>query len=298
MNLNKKLFPYPILTNSSQSKGYKKQYFIVNFLTKIEKNEFVIFDLNYRIDNKKITQLITEKKANIYCLIECSETLFRKKYNILMPITELRVNLDHLKGTVNISYFIVSNDLIGEKNIDGLDEDYKDVVISFNNYEIIGFDSGIVLNIDVEEEIDNKNNSFIVITKNEDIKDNSIAIETQNKRIVISVSEDVFDKYNSISKVKSLENVFFSTLALHGMYHLFSATLKSDDYSFDMLEEDLPWFTNIKKTYKQKYSEDITANYFKENTFELCQKILGHPIGKAVNEVYNILNKKEEIESD
>jgi hypothetical protein len=298
MNLSKKLFPYPVLTNSPNSKGYSKDKFSVNFLTKIENNELIIFELSYSVENESINSLINEKKASIYCLVECSETLYRKKYKINSIVKELRINSDYLKGTVGISYFIISNSYIKDPKIEGLDEDYKGAINNFDEGEILGFDTGVVLNIDLEEDLDNKNNSFIVITKNEDINDSSIAVETQNKKVVISVSEDVFNKYSSISKVKPLENVFFSTLALHGMYFLFTVSLNSDDYNFDLLEEELPWFTNVKTTYKNKYKEDITANYFKENTFELCQKILDLPIGKAIGEVYNLLNKKEDSEND
>ena len=106
MRINKKYYPYPVLT--SYSDDIKNSLYETNI--KCERSgEFYNFEFTSSTSNSYLSNLISKTEA-VYCLhLECSTTAFRKEYSSRENKIEFSIPIDKLKDTLEICTFIVAD---------------------------------------------------------------------------------------------------------------------------------------------------------------------------------------------
>jgi len=108
MRINKKLFPYPILNNDLTRSTFTKSTFSLE-CKDIEqtKQDCILKDVCYRLDNLTIAEMIDKKMVKVFCVVECSSSLFRKEFEITSEPLDLVISIHDLKDNVIVSCFAV-----------------------------------------------------------------------------------------------------------------------------------------------------------------------------------------------
>ena len=79
MQIAKKIFPYPIINRESQYSTYNGSSFSLELEEIDSEKIFYLKKVRYITNSELLNKLIKESKVEVALIIECSETIFRKK---------------------------------------------------------------------------------------------------------------------------------------------------------------------------------------------------------------------------
>lgn len=306
MRVGKKIFPYPVVNRDISYSTFHKTVFKLNenidFLE--ENNMLIIKDISYYLDDSYLQGLVEKGFITVYCVVECSYTVFRKKFVIGMEPTTIKIDISNLKDTVVISAFgVASKDIKGFNTAD-FSENYLGYEFNIEKNNILLIDDGYSIKIEYDDREDDKIASiFNIIKIMKDTK--TINISSNNKKIFIDLPEKQFNIYETLSRLKSTQRIFFSLLlipALHKelieiQYH---AKMNDSFYQdIDDIVREKYWFSSIVNRYKEVYSKEINLDDFKElNLFEFSQKLIDEPITDSIDKIYDLFYTKEDDNSE
>lgn len=132
MNINDKRYPYPVLTPTGDD--YDKSEFDVD-LEVVKTPDEITLTLSPTLKNDGLKRLIgVEHKAKIIVHVESPKTVFRRTYDVQMPLcdkasekekTVVEINAADLSGTVSVCPFIVATEDIPDYTNESFNPDYE-----------------------------------------------------------------------------------------------------------------------------------------------------------------------------
>ena len=132
MNINDKRYPYPVLTPNGDD--YDKSEFDVD-LEVVKTLDEITLTLSPTLKNDGLRTLIgVEHKAKIIVHVESPKTVFRRTYDVQMPLcdkasekekTVVEINAADLSGTVSVCPFIVATEDIPDYTNESFNPDYE-----------------------------------------------------------------------------------------------------------------------------------------------------------------------------
>lgn len=289
MNIEHRLYPYPVLTyfsddylNSSFSSGLK-----VN-----RKNDDIIFNLTANTDDEKLLELIEQDYAEFLFHIECPSTAYRTI--IVSRAGEENVSIPEsmLNHKVNVCFFIVAKREIKNYKNKNFNEDYENIAFNIEKANILAIAKQF--NIEIEKEKDDlvqMPSIFLILKKNSRNK-SGMEIDMLNDRIGISLYKTEYEQYSALSKgiFQPLlhSSIIFPTL-IYVLENLKTSNL--EDY------EDYNWFKTIKKVLADMNIELNKDTLEREFSYDLAQKIINFPISRSFRAMMELeLNDEEEME--
>ena len=116
MRVGKKIFPYPVVNRDIYYSTFNKTIFKLNENIDFseENNMLVIKNVSYYLNDSYLQSFVEKGFITIYCVVECSYTVFREKFVISVEPSTIKIDISNLKDTVVISAFGVAS-----KNIEG-----------------------------------------------------------------------------------------------------------------------------------------------------------------------------------
>ena len=127
MNIEYRLYPYPVLTYFSDD--YVNSSFTSN-LKVGRKGDEIIFHLTANTDDEKLLKLIEEEYAEFVFHIECPSTSYRTIIKSKLGFENISIHESLLNNKINICFFIIAKTQIDNYTNNNFNDDYKDV--SFN----------------------------------------------------------------------------------------------------------------------------------------------------------------------
>lgn len=290
MQIGNKLFPYPTINNNEIRNCFKETKFTLKSNDTNDGQNYVLEDTYVEINNENITKLIEEGYVGIGLIIECSATVFRKMYEISTEPQTIKIPIGDLRDKVEIScYMYAKKNIENFEDIDFL-EDYKGYSFEIDKNDIIAIDDGYTTIIDYDESIDKKVSSIFQIIR--DPKAESMIIEKKAKKIVISLPEEEFTYYDSLSKNDNFQNIFFSMIAIPALTYClkeFQDIVKMGEYDLDDIEMEYNWLISVKKAYKNQYGEELTEEILKtKNISTIAQTLLNNGNLKGIKDLFDI----------
>ena len=290
MQVKSRLFPYPILNQDLNLSTYNKEskFELVSDSQESEGKKFVIRNCKYILNNACIENFIKEGKAEAVCIVECSDTLYRKTFPISDEPQNIVIENTELNGAVSISAFIYAKEKIENFRDETFGEEYSDYEFVVEKYGFLAVDDGIQFRLNYPEEDDDKVSSIFLVVPNGDKKEEFTRIEINSKKIKIVLPQKAFDTYDAIKDNDNYKAIFFSILVIPALAYAIERIKKED---FDMLISGIsfPWFTSIAKAYKKQKGEELDEDNFKDiESFELAQLLMNKPISTAIGDLYTV----------
>lgn len=294
MQIGNKLFPYPTLNNVGDRSCFKETTYSFKCDDYNEGQNYVLDNACIEVNNENIKRLINTGYFGVGLVIECSTTVFRKMFEISTEPSKIEINIGDLRDKVVISCYIYAKKDIEQFNdIDFLDE-YNGYSFKIDKNDIIAIDDGFTAIIDYDESVDKRVSSIFQIIKNE--KADSMIIEKKNKKIVISLPDDEFKYYETLSKNDNFKNVFFSMFAIPALTYClkeFQDSIISGQYDIDSIEMDYTWFISVKNAFKSQFNMELTEEIFKNLEIStVAQKLLNNGTLNGIKDLFNISMKK------
>ncbi len=301
MRVGKKNFPYPVINRDlSYSTFINSNFQLADDLEIIRKeNILIIKNVYYKINDSYIEELIEKKLIKVYCVVECSHTVYRKEFIIGNQPTDVEVDINNLRNAVVISAFGVAAENFEGYSTKSFDKHYLDFKFSIQKNNILLIDDGFSIKVEFDEAEDDKISSiFNVIKVKRQTK--TIDILGHSTKIFIYLPEEQFNIYENLSRSNLTHPIFFSILLIPALYkELSNLQLKSrkDETNFESIDDiirEFKWFRSVANRYKNIYNEKLDIEIFKNaDILELSQKLINEPIPDAINEISNLFFNRE-----
>lgn len=296
MRIGNRLFPYPLLNHERLYSHYKEKTFDLLFSGYIKEKESYVLD-NIRIESTSLflKSLVEKGDVKLVCVVECPQTMFRKTYLVSFNPQTIEIPLFDLSGKTSLkAYAIATKDIDNFKSDEFLD-DYNEYEFQVEKNDVIAVDEGMITRIDFDDEENTKKSSIFLIIKDNTIKDETMRVEYDVSKITISLPGPQWDLYDKNKKIKRLENMYFSIIAIPALTQCLSELQKPDN-SVDALCLDYRWFSSFKKQYEAINENELTDEAFlKMNVLVEAQKILNTPTTKSIDDIFNMFVMKEDI---
>lgn len=223
-------FPYPILTNTSNS--YDNCSFILDINLEENTNEY-IFEINYDITSPFIEKLLQNGQATLVLIIQSKDNkFFNIKYGQkTKSISKSRISLS--KRTT-IQLFIQSNEEINFKNnydLSSFYEEFKDEIYVLKN-SILGFSNSVIFDGST-----NKPLELFEKKVNSNLK-SDVKIELGSETIIINYRNEAL-QFTDIPQSSTFNNPYVY-MGLQKALYRFIVNNSEDHESVDLDEIEPP----------------------------------------------------------
>jgi putative uncharacterized protein (fragment) len=287
MNIEYRLYPYPVLTYFSDD--YVNSSFTSN-LKVGRKGDKIIFHLTANTDDEKLLKLIEEEYAEFVFHIECPSTSYRTIIKSKLGFENISIHESLLNNKINICFFIIAKTQIDNYTNKNFNDDYKDVSFNLEKANILAIAKPF--NIEIEKEKDNlvqMPSIFLILKKNSEDK-SGMEIDMMNDRIGISLYKTEYEQYSILSK-GIFQPLLHSSVIFPTLIYVFENLKNSDLETF----EEYSWFKTIKKVLANMNIELNRETLEREFSYDLAQKIINFPVSRSFNAMMELEQSEEEI---
>ncbi len=292
MEIKKRLFPYPVL--SEDSDDYIDSSF--NVEAKMLDNNLNNIKLSFSmtLDNKGLKHLIDKGMAEYIIHIECSNTAFRTAIHTSSEEETYNISNGKVSGEVQLLGMVVAKTAIDHYSNEKLNPDYEGVDISFPTGAIMAYQNMPKLNVLKNyEELSNEESLFSIIKRTaiDEYEEKPISFSFDSDRIRISVGEEIYKNYVQYKNNTQMQPLLHSLLLMPALVELVE-TLKYQGYQD---YESTRWFLTFEKLYDMKGKDFINDVILSEDMImDIVQEMLRLPIGKAFANMPDLLGEDDQ----
>lgn len=301
MQVRRKTFSYPVLNHDYFLSTYNRKNFNLVYELKEDDKNLYIENIRFDCDSEFVNKRIEEGLIKVVCVVECSDTVFRKKYNISNTATRIMISKDELSNKVELSIFAyASNDFLMTSS-DDFDEDYQGFDYQIEKYNILCANDGIVFAIIHEEKEGNLVKSIFSIIPIEESDKKIYDVDVKTNKIEINMSKENWLKYRNVYQSEILTEEFFCVLLIPALIEaLFTCKnliINNEEIGIEDIEQQYSWFRSITYAYKNLYGKELDLDEFKSiSPVSLSQELLGQPLKRALETIENSQGGEEQYE--
>lgn len=288
MQIAKKIFPYPIINRESQYSTYNGYSFSLELEEIDSEKIFYLKKVRYTTDSELLNKLIKESKVEVALIIECSETIFRKKVLLNEEGIDIPLYKSDFSGKVVYSMYAYTTQNIVLESSDEFLEEYQGIDYDLEKYSIVAADDGRTLYMNHEEAEENVVKSIFSVIPSFDKNDNVFYVDYETgKKIIITLSENDFNNYNEMFNIDTYKELFFSVLLIPSLTEaLTRCKMLVDEYELEEVEQTYKWFKSIIVAYEKQIGKEFTVEEFRDfSPVVLAQQLLGKPLSESLKTI-------------
>ena len=288
MQIAKKIFPYPIINRESQYSTYNGSSFSWELEEIDSEKIFYLKKVRYTTDSELLNKLIKESKVEVALIIECSETIFRKKVLLNEEGIDIPLYKSDFSGKVVYSMYAYTTQNIVLESSDEFLEEYQGIDYDLEKYSIVAADDGRTLYMNHEEAEENVVKSIFSVIPSFDKNDNVFYVDYETgKKIIITLSENDFNNYNEMFNIDTYKELFFSVLLIPSLTEaLTRCKMLVDEYELEEVEQTYKWFKSIIVAYEKQIGKEFTVEEFRDfSPVVLAQQLLGKPLSESLKTI-------------
>ena len=303
MQVKGRIFPYPVLNNNSVFSGFKVGGFNLNYEVVEDESTYILKGLTFATESKTINKLFKEGKIGISLIVECSNTVYRKKIELTEKPKDINLKKVDFAEKVCVSLFAYAKDdfqLVSEE----FDDDYNGIDFQIEKYDILAAYDGFTVSFQHDESSDNVAKSIFSIIVNHEIKDGpySIDCDTNPRKIIVILSEKDFKNYQIVYTAPNYREVFFCMLLVPALQDALNSCLNLIKYEGKDVEDvcdQYHWFRSIRTAYQRLEGKELTLEELKNMSASLlAQKLLGNPLEVSMEKLVDTLKGTEDEDND
>lgn len=289
MNVNKKYYPYPVLTPYTDD---IKNSVYETSVSCSRRGEFYIFKLRCITSNDYLFSLIEKSEAIYLFHFECAITGFRKTYTTQKNELEISIPVANLKDTVEICSFITANkDIATYCNPDAA-EDYGGSSFYIEKGCVLAVGNPCDIKIPkITDELASKDSIFLII-KSDNSKDHSMKIDTSGDRLKVILPSDDFNNYRILKSNGFMQPVLTSMIIVPALIFSLQELKYAVENQTDWADKkDLKWVQTIQQKVKKECKLELEEFIKDCDPVEYAQELIGSPITLGLN---NLAEKNNE----
>ena len=296
MQVKGKIFPYPANNHNNAFYNYNDKIFQIVFVPIEDEKSYILKDCRFESDSSLINELYSKGKIGIVLIVECSDTVYRKSFEVSKTGKDLALKKVDFTEKVDISMFAYAKESFTMQS-DEFEEDYKDIHFEIEKYDIVGANDGFNVRFRHEESEDNLVQSIFSVIPSDELEPGAYLVECNiGRKIAITLSLEDHKNYKIIYTVPAYKEVFFNMILVPSLIEglsLCRALLEDDSKDMDDVGNQYPWFRSIESAYKKLKGTELQIQDFKTmSPVSLAQELLGKPLGQALKSLVDEINKQ------
>lgn len=292
MKLTNKYFPYPIISNNHND--YSGSTFACDM--QVSRNINALdFTFNIVIDDNKICSMLEDGKVEYVFHFECVETTYRDIICSNQSSVTKSILENKLKGNVSICVLLVAKEDIKDYTNENFNSDYDGFSFDIKRGTIIGIGGEFEVPIHKDTEEFEKIPSIFIIAKDSSTETDGMKIELSGDKIKIFLNESDFGMYASYINSPEATKIVGCILILPALIYTFDYIKRvSSDSDGDFVSSR--WYQAIEFALKKKGVELNNDLLGRMESYELAQKLLDLPIGRAFQSISTLTTCVEDEE--
>lgn len=282
MQIGNRIFPYPVLNRDEYLSDYvAESVFKLCFdvdedgIPFVENGEVLFKNLHYTLEDASLSKLVDEGKLRGAFIVECSASVYRKRFDISSTPTDLRISAREINGNVVASCYLYATASIPNFRSVGFVSEYAGYSFDIDKFDILAVDDGFKFRIELDPSEDDKVASIFTVVKKES-DDDVMTYANNEKGIVIHLPTAIYEAYDNIKTKREYNNIAFAVLAIPVLASCLEEIYT--DCNSDTMEEVLethPWFRAVCISYKNRTGKELLYDDFASaNKLELAQMVL------------------------
>ena len=292
MNIEHKLYPYPVLTY------FNDDYLNSIFMAKVEVEKGIGkigVSLEAVTDDLGLLGLINDGYAEFVFRIECLATLYREIVKSGDGKKKVFIPEEKIDSKITVSTYIVAKKNIENYTNVNFNEDYSDISFFIEKSSILAI--ARQFKIYIEKENDNlgePSSIFCLVRNTAEKEEKEVKFDIMGNKIKIILPKEEYENIAMLSQSKPNQEILHSSLIFPALVYVLE-NLKTDDYdNYD----DYVWFRTIKKVLENLEIELNWENIESYQSYSLAQKIINYPIGRSLEAMKQIGVVQEEGEDE
>ena len=298
MRVGKKIFPYPMLNHIKPLSNYKDCDFEVLFDMQETPKQFVLTNLHFETNSELLNSLYDEEKIDVSCIVECSDTVYRKNFRIGRDGQELILNKSDFSEKTYITFFAYAiKDF--EMKSDEFDDDYCDIEFKIDKYDIVAACDDMFLTVSHTEKENELAKSIFSVVNDHSKNDGKYSVNLEFNKITIYLSDEDYNNYKIISNANEYKEMFFNILLIPALIYALSECKSRAEKvgSIEDISDAFHWFRSVISAYKRLKNEELNLDVLKDiNVIEFAQELLGKPLNESFKQM--TIRKNPNTEED
>lgn len=286
MNINKRLFSYPVL--SEDKDDYRNTHFNIHCVTTSNINDYN-FSFSIDMNNEEIAELIRDNMAEYAIHIECTSTSYRNLLRTSKENCSIIIPCGDINGEVELCGLVVAKEYIDNFSSKDLDDDFNDITFSIKKGSILAYknlDSVHIQNNNLDKL--NSESIFAINRLNKNISTPISVILNNQDKIIISLDTQLFKTYNSMSQRTNTRDIINSLIILPTLVYLFETLKQASEISLDEYRNN-DWYRSLERSFYED-GMDFEDEVAKRDSLELAQRLMDNPIHHGIQSLANILD--------
>lgn len=296
MHIGNRIFPYPVLNKNEALSDYvaestfKLEFEVDENGVPIEKNGKVVFkNLHFTLIDTTLTELLEQGKLRGAFIVECSNSVYRMRFDISTTPYDLQVSAHEINGNVVVSCYLYAAEDIADFCSTGFIAEYAGYSFDIDKFDILAVDDGFKFKIKLDPTEDDKVASIFTIVKREDSGD-IMSYVNGDKKIIIHLPSAYYDCYDNIKTKRACNNIAFAVLAIPVLSRCLDDIISSKYESIEDILYNHSWFNAVCVSYTRKTGTKLTFDDFSNmNKLELAQMVMNSASCNGLKDFDNML---------
>ena len=286
MNINERIFPYPVL--SVDRNDYVLSTFNASLEYKKEINSVTITSI-FDLRNEEIQKLLDKNLVEYVLHLECSLTSYRTTIKSFVPFISVDVPYSKVNGKLELLAMIVAKQDIYDFYSEDFAEDFLNVKFNLPKASVLAYDNLPNMEFTKNYEVFKKTESIFRIRKIVSDEDRKMEVHLDSDKIKILLGQKQYAIFENNANDPRLQQIFHSIVIFPALVYMINELKMEggDDYRTHN------WYVSLEQAYKNK-GKDFEEEILSEKTaIELAQDIMDFPINKAFTKLTNLMNEEE-----
>lgn len=292
MNITNRLYTYPIL--SDEKDDYDTSVFQVTTSAKMNGVNSLFIQIDIKMNNIELNQLIRDGEAEYVLHLECSTTAFRTVVSSSLTHMNYEIPINRINGKLEMVAFIVSNTEIKDFWSEDWNEDYDGLKFDFAKASVLAYQNLTPLDITKDyEELINASSIFLVYKKPSD-EVTPMNVDLDGGKIRIGLGSDEYDIYSRFCNKVEFQPILNSMIILPSLVYVFEELRQDEGIECN---EGKEWYISLNTAYKKRGIDLIDEiQDINKSSIKLAQEAMELPINNALSKMAILYETEEEEE--
>lgn len=251
------------------------------------------FSFQFEYENVTLDQLIRDKKAAHCVHIECRQNFYRRIFSFPERTRHLSIPANELVGRVEVTGLIKSLDTIDAYRIAGAHSDYGDISFRIQPGDVLAVSPSATFDAFVDYDPLRQISSILTIRRSPDQEEGGLEVDTQDDRIVATLSQRDFDRYADLKADPTLSALLANQVVVPAILVAIQE-IRQIPESDTELEMQKRWFRSISKKLEDLGIDIRAAD---DPTLKAAQLILQLPLRRSLEGLIQINPLEEKNEA-
>ncbi|HZS56884.1 MAG TPA: hypothetical protein VFA65_20935 [Bryobacteraceae bacterium] len=208
MKLSQRSYPHPVVGNRDDVPG-------AAFQAALEMNadkQNIYVDIASQCSSSTINQLLAAGSAKHVLHIECSNTLFRRAFDLPDGTSRVAIPSENLNDAVEINAFVRATRDIPGYAVEGAHPDYSGVTFQVREGDILAVGEGRVFHVESSFDSLRRIGSIMQVEESTEDGDLPMKVDFNGDKIRIILSKSDFKDYKLLKAQESIAAALTSTI--------------------------------------------------------------------------------------